>query len=203
MDELRGVEYLRRKLSKKKKRVDLRYRYYEMKEKTIDRGITIPYWLKGQYRSTVGWCTKSVDSLADRLNVRGIRSDTDYYAIQEIFDMNNPDIFYDSAIREALIGACSFVHISHGEGEELTPRLSVLTAKDATGIIDEFTGLLKEGYAILSKDRDGKPLVEAYFTPEATYYFERGVEDIIEENPTGIPLLVAIPVGFATTIRAL
>jgi hypothetical protein len=53
--------------------------------------------------------------------------------------MNNPDIFFDSIIRESLIASCAFVHISHGDGDEKIPKLSVLTADNATGIIDEFT----------------------------------------------------------------
>ena len=148
----------------------------------------IPYELKRYYQATLGWCAKSVDNLADRLNFRGI--DNDYFEIMSIFNNNNPDVFIDSAIKEALIGSCSFIHISHNELDE--PRLSVLTANDATGIIDEFTGLLKEGYAILKRNDEGLPEIEAYFTTDETIYFNRGVEYLREYNPTGHPLLVPI-----------
>ena len=33
----------------------------------------------------------------------------DNFSINEIFQMNNPDTFFDSAILSALIGSCSFV----------------------------------------------------------------------------------------------
>lgn len=188
----KGIEYLKHKLEQKSRRVKLRYRYYEQKEETADRNVLIPPWLKYQYKAIVGWNAKSVDTLADRLVFLGFEDGTDYFGAQQIFDLNNPDILFDAAIKESLIGSCSFVHITHGEDGERTPRLSVLTAKDATGIMDEFTGLLKEGYAVLDRD-DGKPILEAYFTTEGTQYFEYGKPTVFEENPARYPLLVPVP----------
>jgi len=185
--EQKNLDYLRRKLDRKKDRVKLRYDFYEMKKHATDKGILIPSWLKAEYRSTVGWCAKSVDSLSDRLNFDGFEDDA--FNAMRIFEMNNPDIYFDAVIREALIGACSFTHIAHGEGDENIPRLSVLTAIDATGIMDEQTGLLKEGYAILDRDHEGRPILEAYYTPTETVYIEHG-EMRTEQNPTGYPLLV-------------
>ena len=191
MDDYKGIKYLQKKLEQKAHRVKLRYAYYEQKMETRDRGFLIPPWLKGQFHAIVGWNAKSVDTLADRLVFLGFEDGTDYFGAQQIFDLNNPDILFDAAIKESLIGSCSFVHITHGEGDERTPRLSVLTAKDATGVMDEFTGLLKEGYAVLDRD-NGKPIIEAYFTPDGTQYFENGVATVFEENPGRYPLLVPI-----------
>lgn len=185
---LHGIDYLRHKLDGKRDRVKLRYDYYEMKKHATDNGVLIPNWLKNEYRATVGWCAKSVDSLSDRLNFDGIEDDV--VNATQIFDLNNPDIYFDAVIREALIGACSFTHIAHGADGDMTPRLSVLTAMDATGVIDEQTGLLKEGYAILDRDKYGKPILEAYFTPTETVYFESGEPTRVEQNPSGYPLLV-------------
>lgn len=192
MAEYLGISYLKHKLQIKQHRVKLRYRYYEMKEETRDKGLLMPIWLKGMYKSTIGWCAKGVDTLADRLIFKGFEENGDYYGMNQIFQLNNPDIFFDSAIKESLIGACAFVHITHGEGEEKTPRLSVLTAKDATGVIDEFSGLLKEGYSVLDRNKDGEPILEAYYTPEGTYYYSKGEEIAFEENPARYPLLVPI-----------
>jgi len=192
MNELRGMPYLKNKLTLKEPRVQLRYKYYEQKAKQREKGLLVPPWLKGMYAATLGWCAKAVDGLADRLIFEGFEPGTDYFSAQQIFDMNNPDIFFDSAIRESLIASCAFVHVSHGDGEERTPKLSVLTAKDATGIIDEFSGLLKEGYAVLDRDTDGRPVLEAYFTPKYTEYYEHGVVINREENPGLYPLLVPV-----------
>ena len=193
MAEPYGVGYLKNKLRQKEIRVKLRYRYYEMKERHSDKGLLIPNWMKDNYRATVGWCAKSVDALADRLVFQGFEADYDNYGVNKIFEFNNPDIFYDTVIKESLIGSCSFVHITHGEGEERIPRLSVLTAKDATGVIDEQSGLLKEGYAVLDRNKDGRPILEAYYTFEGTQYYENGMATYFEENPARYPLLVPVP----------
>lgn len=186
-----GIDYLKNKLNQKSRRVELRYRYYEMKERHSDKGLLIPPWMKDNYRATVGWCAKGVDALADRLVFNGFEND--YYGAMQIFNLNNPDILFDSAIKESLIGSCSFIHVAHGLDGEKTPRLSVLTAKDATGVMDEQAMLLKEGYAILDRDKNGHPTLEAYFTPEGTQYYENGVPTQFEENPALYPLLIPVP----------
>lgn len=193
MDEYRGMAYLKQKLAYKTVRVKMRYDVYHMKDYWVRPSVVTPPWLKGMYRSALGWCTKSVDALADRLVFKGFTEQGDIYGANQIFEMNNPDIFFDSAIRESLIASCAFVHVSHGEDGERIPKLSVLTADNATGVIDEFTGLLKEGYAVLSRNEIGQPLLEAYFTKEYTEYYKGG-EVYREENPAAYPLL--IPVAF-------
>ena len=193
MAEYYGIEYLRRKLNKKRVRVRLRYDHYEMKNRKRKQSALIPYWLKDLYESTCGWCAKAVDALSDRLVFEGFTPETDAYGTRTIFDANNPDIFFDSLIRESQIASCAFVQIAHGENPGDLPRLSVLTADDATGIIDEFTGLLKEGYAVLDRNADGSPKLEAWFTPEFTEYYRKGEEPRREENPARYPLLIPVP----------
>ena len=187
-----GVPYLRMKLERKQDRVKLRYRYYEMKDHHTDKARMLPVWLDGSYEATLGWCTKAVDSLADRLVFKGFAGDTDYVNSMAIFEANNGSVLFGAAIREALIASCSFIAITHGKEPGDLPRLSVITARDATGIMDEQTGFLKEGYAVLERDKDDKPIREAYYTAEHTEYSERGKTTVIEENPTGIPLLIPV-----------
>lgn len=185
--EKKGIEYLRNKLRARSGRVRHRYKQYDMKYIDNDRSITIPENIKQNYRAVLGWCTKAVDSIADRLVFRGFEDDT--LNINSIFQMNNPDVFFDSAILSALIGSCSFVYIS--EGTEGYPRLQVIEADKATGIIDPITGLLTEGYAILKLDEMGNPLIEAYFEAFCTTIISGGK---IEEYRHGVayPLLVPI-----------
>ena len=135
--EYKGIEYLRRKLAGKRSRVILRYKYYEMKNSVKDFGIATPPDLKN-WKSVLGWCGKAVDSMSDRLVFREFAEDN--FEINEIFQMNNQDIFFDSAIMSALIASCCFVYIS--EDEEGYPRLQVIDAGNATGIIDPITGML-------------------------------------------------------------
>ena len=120
--EYKGIQYLRRKLALTNSRVDLRYRQYAMKHNEAQYGITIPNELKYQYRAVLGWCTKAVDSLADRLVFREFENDD--FNVNSIFKQNNPDIFFDSVILSSLIASCSFVYISK-VGDDI-PRLQVI-----------------------------------------------------------------------------
>ena len=151
-------------------------------------GITIPPNVRAQYKSTLGWTAKGVDSLADRLVFRKFENDD--FEVTEIFEQNNPDIFFDSAILSALIGSCSFIYLSKGDNEEV--RLQVIESSNATGVIDPITGLLNEGYAVLARDDYGRPTLEAYFESNATHFIPKGEEPYSVKNPANIPLLVPV-----------
>ena len=151
-------------------------------------GITIPPNVRAQYRATLGWTAKGVDSLADRLVFREFTNDI--FDVTKIFDRNNPDIFFDSAILAALIGSCSFIYISKGEDDEV--RLQVIEASNATGVIDPITGLLVEGYAVLARDDYGQATLEAYFEPNATHFIPKDGRPYSISNSTNIPLLIPV-----------
>ena len=186
-EELKGKEYLKRKLETKRSRVITRYKYYEMKKAAEDLKISTPDKLRW-LNSTLGWCAKAVDSLADRIVFREFRDDN--LGMQDIFQMNNQDIFTDSAILSALISSCSFCYIAP---DEATPRIQVIDGGNATGDIDPITFLLKEGYAVLKRDTDTeKPILEAYFTPTETWYYENGKAPYSVSHEAGVPLLVPI-----------
>lgn len=187
MEPIRGIEYLRKKLELHRKRVLVRYRQYDMKYQDINIGLAIPPALREQYRSTIGWCAKAVDALADRLVFREFAEDN--FEVNQIFQMNNPDTLFDSAILSALISSCSFVYIS--PGEDGIPRLQVIDGANATGVIDPITGLLNEGYAVLLRDNYGRPIQEAYFLPGVTDYIEGESVDR-RTNNAPYPLLVPI-----------
>ena len=125
MTDYKGVVYLERKLNTKRSRVLLRYNYYEQKAIASDLGISTPKGLEW-LNSINGWCTKAVDNLADRLQFD--KFDDDYFNFQEMFEQNNPDIFYDDAILGALITACDFVYISRGE-EKGRVRFQIIDGK--------------------------------------------------------------------------
>lgn len=184
--EYRGVEYLRKKLNQKRTRVKMRYAYYEMKNSIKDFSISTPPDLK-HIQTVSGWCGKAVDNLADRIVFREFSDDN--FDIMEIYLMNNPDTLFDSAILSALISSCCFIYISEDEDE--IPKLEVIDGSNATGIIENTTGLLKEGYAVFERDDYGIPKIEAYFTAGNIRVFENGkVRDISNDAP--YPLLVPI-----------
>ncbi len=183
------MAYLKNKLATYKNRVDMRYSQYAMKHVDTDSGITISRDLRSKYKAILGWCAKGVDGLADRLVFRNFANDQ--YNVNEIFAMNNPDVYFDSAILSALIASCSFTYISKDENGNV--RLQVIEASNATGTINPITGLLTEGYAVLERDSSGVATLEAHFLPDRTDFYHAGFslpESI--PNDTGIPLLVPI-----------
>lgn len=186
--DYRGMDYLRKKLRHHEHRVEMRYSQYSMKYKDKIASVVIPRGIRQRYQSVLGWTAKAVDSLADRLVFREFANDQ--YNVNAIFQANNPDVFFDSAILSALIASCSFVYISKGESE--IPRMQVIEANNATGIIDPITGLLTEGYAVLERDEYGKPKIEAHFLFERTDFYYNGQFKFSVDNATGQPLLVPI-----------
>ena len=184
--ELKGVEYLRAQLRKKQPRVKRRYEYYDMKKQVEYFSKLLP----SEYRwmsHTLGWSTKAVDSIADRLNFNEFRDDN--FFMQEIYELNNSDVLFDSAILSALIGSCSFIYIAEQEGY---PSLQVVDGYNATGIVDDTTGLLKEGYAVLERDKNGNVTLEAYLEPGRTTIYENKILTEVIENTAPYPLLVPI-----------
>lgn len=188
MTAYRGIAYMRRKLAEKKIRVDTRYQFYEMKNLALDlnREMPIEY---NRMNAVLGWCGKAVDSIADRLMFYQFKDDN--FGLGQIFQMNNPDTFFDSAVLSALISSCCFVYIS--EDETGYPRLQVIDGGNATGILDPITGLLIEGYAVLERDDNDNPKVEAYFTKGKTEIITAGNSLIkVLKNNAPYPLLVPI-----------
>ena len=173
-----GIEKLRKKLKFKRTRGLLRYEYYEEKQRAADLGISTPEGLEW-FNCVNGWCTKAVDGLADRLQFDQFENDN--FKFKEMFDQNNPDIFFDDAILSALITSCSFVYISKGAGEGRV-RFQIIDGTNATGVLDDFTKLLVEGYAVLDRDDKGNPISEAYFTPGKTEVYTKGSDQVAVET---------------------
>lgn len=182
------MEYLKAKLTNKRTRIRTRYSYYEMKHLAEDWQISTPPKLRS-WMTCLGWCAKAVDSIADRLVFNEFANDN--YSMNEIFQLNNKDILFPSAILGALISSCDFIYIS--PDSDGYPRMQVISGFNATGTIDPITGMLEEGYAVLDADRFGEPILEAYFLPGRTDYYYKGtniVQSVVNDAP--YPLLVPI-----------
>lgn len=185
--EYKGKEYLRKLLIAKRTRVLMRYNYYEMKNGIKYLQTLIPpkfMWMA----QTMGWCGKAVDSLADRLSFREFTHDD--FDMNTIFRMNNMDILPDSAMLSALISSCSFIYIS--EDETGFPRLQVIDGSNATGVIDPITNMLTEGYAVLKRNDNKEPVLEAYFVAGRTEYYENG--KLTRTDTHNAPYALLVPV---------
>lgn len=184
--KLYGMEYLRSKLGRKYTRCKRRYDFYEMKQKKKQITALIP----PEFRSialSLGWCSKAVDSMADRLQYDGF--DNDDFRIGEIYTLNNDDVLMDNAILSALITSCSFLHIDRADGY---PAIECIDGRNATGIIDPTTNMLAEGYAVLESDEYGNAVREAYFLPYETQVYENGKLADVLEHDAPYPLLVPV-----------
>lgn len=188
---MKGVEYLRRKLNTKRSRVLLRYKFYEQKATAHDLGISTPQGLEW-FSCVNGWCTKAVDNLADRLQFD--KFENDQFNFMEMFDQNNPDIFFDDAMLSSLITACSFVLVTKGEERDGSRkmRFQVIDGSNATGIIDDYTKLLFEGYAVLERDENDNEVRYAYCTPGMTEIYERG--ELIAVEMFASPYCALVPI---------
>lgn len=182
-----SLEKLKNKLALKQQRVAMRYRYYDMKMAVQYLRKDMPQELQ-MMQSVLGWCGRAVDSLADRIVFHGFAHDS--FNLNQIYQMNNQDVLFDSAVLAALIGSCSFIYIVADETG--FPRMRVIDAYNATGTIDPVTYMLLEGYAVLERDENGSPVIEAYFEPGRTTYFQRGKDPYTVLNSAPYPLLVPI-----------
>lgn len=186
---MKGIDYLQKKLELKRTRGLIRYKFYEQKQQAIDFGISTPEGLQW-FGAINGWCTKAVDALADRIQFDGF--DNDSFMFREMYDLNNPDIIFDNAILSAMVTACSFIYISRGS--DGNPRFQVIDGTNATGVIDEITELLEEGYAVLERDEHGVATKYAYFVPGHTYVYENGKQNPIAEEVTNAKYCALVPI---------
>lgn len=184
-----GIEKMRARLAAKRPRCALRYRFYEQKAAGRSFDLLIPEEMKW-VKPVLGWCTKAVDSVSERLAFDRFKNDI--FGLDEIFDMNSRDIFIYDALVSALVTSCSFIYIS--PGPDGYPRLQVIDGTNATGELDPQTRLLREGYAILERDEYGQVKTEAYFTAEETVIIEGGLTGAVTHipNAAGYPLLVPV-----------
>lgn len=187
MPQLYGPDYLRDQLRKKEPRVKLRYRYYEQKVGVKDFQIsTPPSLINTEVR--VGWATKAVDALANRLAIRNITDEL--YDVDSLFRENNRDVLFKSAFTSALISACSFVYVYSDDGRI---KLQSIDGRNATGTIDPVTNLLTEGYAVLERDKDDNVVRYAYFEPNKTSIYTKGSKTVdVIEHAVDMPLLVPV-----------
>ena len=186
---MKGITYLQNKLIMKRSRGLLRYKFYEQKQQAMDFGISTPAGLEW-FGTINGWCTKAVDALADRIQFDGFENDN--FMMREMFDLNNPDIIFDNGILSSMITACCFVYVSRGE--DGMPRLQIIDGTNGTGVIDDITELLTEGYAVLERDEFDEVKKYAYFIPGHTYVYETGSPKPIAEEVTNADFCALVPI---------
>ena len=125
-----GLPYLKKKLAAKRRRVLLRYAYYDMKVSVSELSSILPQEF-GWLAYSLGWCAKAVDSVADRIVFDKFSNDD--FGLNEIFKLNNSDVLLDDSVLSSLISACSFIYI--GWDDTNYPTFQVIDGGSALGMI--------------------------------------------------------------------
>ena len=176
----------------------VKYEYYNATQPATDLGIALPKKFANM-KPGVGWASRAVNTIGDRLNFDGFAKDT--FGINDLFDEIGAVTVLNKAKTDALIAGCSFVAVM--PTDDGTVKLLPFTATEATGVIDERTGLLDMGLAVVRwypfddrysawRDWSKVGLVPAdyiLFGKDFTAYFKDQQIVRIIENPTGRPLL--------------
>lgn len=193
---LKRAEKLTKKLGNKVQKTAEKYIYYNAQQEVGDLGISLPKNFV-MMKPGVGWASRAVNTLADRLNFDGFLNDS--FDFNGLLDDTGARNVLNKSIQDALIAGCSFVGIE--TTNQGSVRLTPFTALEATGVIDERTGLLMEGIAVLDWEEDDadwkwygrRPSLVALFEPTFTAVIEHGKRiTSYAENPTGRPLLHVI-----------
>lgn len=179
-------------LTEKQVKVQDKYDYYNADNDTPDYGISTPMRMR-RLRPGIGWASRAVNTLGDRIVFEGFAKDT--YGINNLLEQINGYSVLHKAKDDALIAGCAFVAVSDdgNGGKVLVP----FTAQEATGEVDQITGLLKWGLAVTKwhQPKPKKPGINfapkdyILFTPEFTAIYENRVLAEFVPNPTGRTML--------------
>lgn len=177
-----------------------KYCYFNANQNVVDLGISMPKNFRG-LKPGVGWASRAVNTLSDRINFDGFANDK--VGINDLLDDIGAFTVFSKAKSDALIAGCSFIAVLPTEGGV---KLLPFTATEATGNIDQRTGLLDSGLAVLRwyqydpADANARgwskvglvPQDYALFTKDYTAYFINQQLAWITVNPTKRPLLHVI-----------
>ena len=192
----------------------IKYDYYGADHETRDYGISVPNKMRF-LKPGIGWASRAVNILSDRVVFDGFANDT--FGVNDLFANINALPVINKSKHDAIITGVAFVAVgdrdSDGDiddsddGTDPTVPQKILvpfTSLEATGFVDEQTGLLKAGmavtrWAVPKVQVAGRKRLLAYdprdyivFTPQWTAIFKDMELDEIIPNPTGRCLLMPI-----------
>jgi hypothetical protein len=170
-----------------------KYEYYDADNDIRDYGISTPAKMV-HLRPGIGWASRAINTLSDRVVFEGFVNDK--FGINDYLESINGLRVINGVKHDTYIGGCSFVAISD-DLENDKKILVPFTAAEATGCVDQTTGLLRYGMAVTRwaepqpKKRGIRfaPADYIIFTPVYTaLFYDRQLTEIIP-NPTGRTLL--------------
>lgn len=179
-------------LTQRSVKVQDKYDYYNADNDLIDFGISTPLRMR-HTRPGIGWASRAVNTLSDRIVFDGFANDT--FGINDYLDSINGFSVINKDKHDAHIAGCAFIAIADdGKGKKI---FIPFTAQEATGVVEQTTGLLKYGLAVTKwhQPKPKKPGINfapkdyLVFTAEYTAVFQNRTLVSIEPNTTGRTLL--------------
>ena len=181
------------KLASREVNVKHKYDYYNADNDIPDFGIGTPIRMRN-LTPGIGWASRAVNTLSDRVVFDGFAKDT--FGINSYLESINGYRIMANVKHDAFIAGCAFIAVA--DDEETDRKILVpFTAQEATGEIDQTTGLLSCGLGVTRwaepkpKKRGIRfaPADYVVFTPVYTATFiDRELVEIVP-NPTGRTLL--------------
>jgi hypothetical protein len=170
-----------------------KYEYYDADNDIRDYGISTPAKMV-HLRPGIGWASRCITTLSDRVVFEGFVGDK--FGINAYLESINGLRVINNLTDDVFIGGCSFVAVT--DDLETDKKILVpFTAQEATGKVNQTTGLLEHGLAVMrwaepqpkKKGVRFAPADYILFTPAYTaLFFNRVLTEIIP-NPTGRTLL--------------
>lgn len=189
------AQKLVKKLAECEPRVQKKYEYYDADNDIADYGISTPAKLI-HIRPGIGWASRAVNTLSDRVVFEGFAKDE--FGINNYLETINGIGVINNTKHDTYVAGCAFIAIS--DDQETGKKILVpFTAAEATGIVNQTTGLLDYGLAVTKwgepkpkgklKGSQFAPVDYMVFTPVYTAIFiNRELSEIVP-NPTGRTLL--------------
>ena len=167
--ELRGV------LDAKTERNSLRTAYYNARRLPIDLGVTMPPHLVKRVGAVLGWPSKAVDALAQRIHFRELQVSGDdgvQAVVDEISAANHLDSELPQAFTAGLEHCAAFLLVSKSADDDM-PRILPQDALSGTGTWDYRRRELANYLSIARRDDDGQPDVIDLYVDGLRYELHR------------------------------
>lgn len=172
-----------------------KYEYYDADNDIRDYGISTPAKMV-HLRPGIGWASRAINTLSDRVVFEGFVNDK--FGINAYLESINGLRVINNTKHDTYIGGCAFVAVSD-DPESNKKILVPFTAAEATGCLNQTTGLLDYGLAVTRwgkpepkgklKGKRFAPVDYLVFTPVFTAVFvDRQLVELVP-NPTGRTLL--------------
>jgi hypothetical protein len=160
-----------------RERHDLRLmRYYQGRQRLAYLGIAIPPEMR-YLETIVNWCRTSVDSLAQRLNVKALilpGEETASPILQEGWDVNNLDSRMPLAITDSLTLSRGVAAVGTNEDDPDHPLITIESPREIAIEIDPRTRKRLYGTRVYGRTQ-GKPgpLFGTLYTPDQTSWLAK------------------------------